>query len=137
MYNRHTELLIAMTYHNENKILTTRTLHSIMQNIRDISRSKSEFWSQGGPAWQKVVCTVVMDGVDLCDRNTLDTLATIGVYQEGIMKKSVDGKETVAHIVSHENILLSLFTSARADERIVRIHHPTLRHREPRAHPTP
>ena len=39
-------------------------------------------------------------------RNTLDTLATIGVYQQGIMKKSVDGKETVAHIVSIESDLL-------------------------------
>jgi hypothetical protein len=41
----------------------------------------------------------VFDGIDPCDKNTLDVLATIGVYQEGIMKKDVDGRETIAYIV--------------------------------------
>lgn len=101
MYNRHTELLIAVTYYNEDKVLTARTLHGVMQNIRDIvNLKKSEFWNKGGPAWQKIVCTLVFDGIDPCDKNTLDMLATIGIYQDGIMKRSVDGRETVAHIVS-------------------------------------
>jgi chitin synthase len=43
---------------------------------------------------------LVFDGIDPCDKNTLDVLATIGIYQDGVMKKDVDGKETVAHIVS-------------------------------------
>lgn len=56
MYNRHTELLIAITYYNEDKMLTARTLHGVMQNIRDIvNLKKSEFWNKGGPAWQKIV----------------------------------------------------------------------------------
>lgn len=32
------------------------------------------------------------------DKEVLDLLATVGVYQDGIMKKEVDGRETVAHI---------------------------------------
>jgi chitin synthase len=32
------------------------------------------------------------------DTDVLDVLATIGVYQDGVLKKSVDGKPTVAHI---------------------------------------
>lgn len=101
MYNRHTELLIAITYYNEDKVLTARTLHGVMQNIRDIvTLKKSEFWNKGGPAWQKIVVTLVFDGIDPCDKNTLDLLATVGIYQDGIMKRSVDGRETVAHIVS-------------------------------------
>lgn len=101
MYNRHTELLIAITYRSENKVLTARTLHGVTQNIRDIvNLKKSEFWNQGGPAWQKIVVCLVFDGIDPCDKNTLDVLATIGVYQDGIMKRSVDDKETTAHIVS-------------------------------------
>jgi hypothetical protein len=93
MYNRHTELLIAVTYYNEDKVLTARTLHGVMQNIRDIvNLKKSEFWNKGGPAWQKIVVCLVFDGIDPCDKGTLDLLATIGIYQ--------DGKETVAHIVS-------------------------------------
>ena len=101
MYNRHTELLIAITYYNEDKVLTARTLHGVMQNIRDIVHlKKSEFWNKGGPAWQKIVVCLVFDGIDPCDKDVLDVLATVGVYQDGVMKKDVDGKETVAHIVS-------------------------------------
>lgn len=100
MYNRHTELLIAITYYNEDKMLTARTLHGVMQNIRDIVNiKKSEFWNKGGPAWQKIVVALIFDGIDPCDKDVLDTLATVGVYQDGVMKKDVDGKETVAHIV--------------------------------------
>ena len=100
MYNRHTELLIAITYYNEDKVLTARTLHGVMQNVRDIvNLKKSEFWNKGGPAWQKIVVCLVFDGIDPCDKETLDVLATIGIYQDGVMKKDVDGRETVAHVV--------------------------------------
>ena len=102
MYNRHTELLIAITYYNEDKTLTSRTLHGVMQNIRDIVNiKKTEFWNKGGPAWQKIVVCLVFDGIDPCDKGTLDVLATIGIYQDGIMKKDIDGKETVAHIFEY------------------------------------
>ena len=100
MYNRHTELLIAITYYNEDKVLTARTLHGVMQNIREIvNLKKSEFWNKGGPGWQKIVVCLVFDGIDPCNKDTLDVLATIGIYQDGVMKRDVDGKETVAHIV--------------------------------------
>ncbi|KAJ5622682.1 Chitin synthase C [Penicillium herquei] len=116
MYSRHTELLIAITCKSENKVLTAHTLHGVMQNIRDITNlRRSEFWQKGGPAWQKIVCTVVFDGIDPCDKNTLDVLATIGVYQEGIMKKSVDGRETVAHIFEYTTQL-----SVTPDQQLVR-----------------
>ncbi|OJJ95373.1 hypothetical protein ASPACDRAFT_36126 [Aspergillus aculeatus ATCC 16872] len=102
MYNRHTELLIAITYYNEDKTLTARTLHGVMQNIRDIvNLKKSEFWNKGGPAWQKIVVALVFDGIDPCDKDVLDVLATVGVYQDGVMKRDVDGKETVAHIFEY------------------------------------
>lgn len=32
------------------------------------------------------------------DTGVLDLLATIGVYQDGVLKKAVDDKPTVAHI---------------------------------------
>lgn len=113
MYNRHTELLIAITYYNEDKNLTARTLHGVMQNIRDIVNiKKSEFWNKGGPAWQKIVVALVFDGIDPCDKEVLDVLATVGVYQDGIMKRDVDGKETLAHIVRG---------SQRADELVANV----------------
>ncbi|KAI1389687.1 glycosyltransferase family 2 protein [Hypoxylon trugodes] len=102
MYNRHTELLIAITYYNEDKQLFSRTLHGVMQNIRDIvNLKKSTFWNKGGPAWQKIVVCFVFDGIDKADKETLDVLATIGVFQDGVVKKEVNGKETVAHIFEY------------------------------------
>ncbi|KAK2759930.1 Chitin synthase, class 2 [Arachnomyces sp. PD_36] len=118
MYNRHTELLIAITYYNEDKMLTARTLHGAMQNIRDIvNLKKSEFWNKGGPAWQKIVVCLVFDGIDPCDKDTLDVLATIGVYQDGVMKKDVDGKETVAHIFEYTTQL-----SVTSNQQLIRPH---------------
>jgi chitin synthase len=116
MYNRHTELLIAITYYNEDKTLTARTLHGVMQNIRDIvNLKKSDFWNVGGPAWQKIVVCLVFDGIDPCDKDTLDILATVGVYQDGVMKKDVDGKETVAHIFEYTTQL-----SVTASQQLIR-----------------
>ena len=102
MYNRHTELLIAITAYNEDKVLLARTLHGVMQNIREIvNLKKTEFWNKGGPAWQKIVVCLVFDGIDPCDKDTLDLLATVGVYQDGVMKKDVDGKDTVVHLFEY------------------------------------
>lgn len=106
MYNRHTELLIAITYYNEDKNLLSRTLHGVMQNIRDIvNLKKSTFWNKGGPAWQKIVVCLVFDGIEKADKNVLDVLATVGIYQDGVVKKDVDGKETVAHIFEYTSQL--------------------------------
>ncbi|CAI4212062.1 unnamed protein product [Parascedosporium putredinis] len=85
LYNRHTELLVAITYYNENKVLLARTLHGVMQNIRDIvNLKKSKFWNAGGPAWHKIVVCIIFDGIDKVDKNVFDVLATIGVYQDGL-----------------------------------------------------
>ncbi|ODA80363.1 hypothetical protein RJ55_03321 [Drechmeria coniospora] len=106
MYNRHTELLIAITYYNEDKVLLARTFHGVMQNIRDIvNLKKSTFWNKGGPAWQKIVVCLVFDGIEKADKNVLDVLATVGIYQDGVVKKDVDGKETVAHIFEYTSQL--------------------------------
>ncbi|KAH7093179.1 chitin synthase B [Paraphoma chrysanthemicola] len=118
MYNRHTELLIAITYYNEDKVLTARTLHGVMQNIRDIvNLKKSEFWNKGGPAWQKIVVCLVFDGIDPCDKGTLDLLATVGIYQDGVMKRDIDGKETVAHIFEYTTQL-----SVTPNQQLIRPH---------------
>lgn len=103
MYERETELLIAVTSYNEDKTLYARTLHGVMLNIRDICKTKkSKYWRQnaeaGAPGWQKIVVALVVDGLEAMDKSVLDILATIGVYQDGVMKKQVDGKDTVAHI---------------------------------------
>lgn len=103
MYNRATELLIAVTSYNEDKILYARTLHGVMLNIRDICKTKqSKYWrrsaEEGVPGWQRITVALIVDGLEPMDKTVLDILATIGVYQDGVMKKQVDGKDTVAHI---------------------------------------
>ncbi|KAG6853182.1 hypothetical protein C0991_006292 [Blastosporella zonata] len=106
MYNRETEILIAVTSYNEDKTLYARTLHGVMTNIRDICKTKqSKFWrkdaEEGLPNWQKITVALVVDGLAEMDKSVLDILATVGVYQDGIMKKQVDGKDTVAHIFEY------------------------------------
>ena len=103
MYNRQTELLIAVTSYNEDKTLYARTLHGVMLNIRDICKTKaSKYWrrsaEEGIPGWQKICVALIVDGLEPMDKSVLDLLATVGVYQDGIMKKQIDGKDTVAHI---------------------------------------
>ncbi|KAE8209951.1 hypothetical protein CF327_g6124 [Tilletia walkeri] len=105
-YGRDTELLIAITYYNEDRILLARTLHGVMLNIRDICKSKtSKFWrrsaEEGRPGWQRIVVALIFDGLDPCDKEVLDLLATVGVYQDGVMKRNVDGKDTVSHIFEY------------------------------------
>ncbi|KAF8897499.1 putativechitin synthase [Infundibulicybe gibba] len=106
MYNRETELLIAVTSYNEDKTLYARTLHGVMLNIRDICKTKqSKYWrrtaEEGNPGWQKITVALIVDGLDSMDKSVLDILATIGVYQDGVMKKQVDGKDTVGHIFEY------------------------------------
>lgn len=88
-----------------------------MQNARDILRISqgSNFWGKGGPSWQKLVVCILMDGLDACDKDVLDVLATVGIYQDGAMKKDVDGKETVAHIFEYTTHL-----SITADQMLIR-----------------
>jgi chitin synthase len=110
-YNRETELLIGITSYNEDKTLYARTLHAVMLNIRDICKTKqSKYWrntaEEGNPGWQRITVALIVDGLEPMDKSVLDTLATVGVYQDGVMKKDVDGKVTVAHIFEVGLILL-------------------------------
>src|SRR5271168_113507 len=118
MYNRETEILIAVTSYNEDKTLYARTLHGLMLNIRDICKTKqSKYWrrhaEEGEPAWKKITVALIVDGLEPMDKSVLDILATIGVYQDGVMKKQVDGKDTVAHIFE-----VDIFSLANADETL-------------------
>jgi len=106
LYARPTELLIAVTSYNEDKLLYARTLHSVMLNIRDICKTKSSrYWKHsadvGIPGWHRITVALIADGLEPMDKAVLDVLATIGVYQDGIMKKQVDGKDTIAHIFEY------------------------------------
>ncbi|KIY51631.1 glycosyltransferase family 2 protein [Fistulina hepatica ATCC 64428] len=106
MYNRETEILVAVTSYNEDKILYARTLHGVMLNIRDICKTKqSKYWrrqaEEGMLGWKRISVALIVDGLEAMDKSVLDILATVGVYQDGVMKKQVDGKDTVVHIFEY------------------------------------
>ena len=83
LYNRQTELLIAVTSYNEDKTLYARTLHGVMLNIRDICKTKqSKYWrrqaEEGNPGWKRITVALIVDGLEAMDKSVLDILATIG-----------------------------------------------------------
>lgn len=97
---RETELLICVTMYNENEIDFTRTMHGIMRNISHFcSRTKSRTWGKDG--WQKIVVCVIADGRQKVHPRTLNALAALGVYQDGIAKNIVNQKEVTAHVYEY------------------------------------
>lgn len=97
---RETELLICVTMYNENEIDFTRTMHGIMRNISHFcSRAKSRTWGKDG--WQKIVVCIIADGRQKVHPRTLNALAALGVYQDGIAKNIVNQKEVAAHVYEY------------------------------------
>ena len=97
---RDTELFICVTMYNEDEIDFTRTMHGVMRNISHFcSRSKSRTWGKDG--WQKIVVCIVSDGRRKVHPRTLDALAAMGVYQDGIAKNLVNQKEVTAHVYEY------------------------------------
>ncbi|MCJ1366041.1 Chitin synthase, class 2 [Acarospora aff. strigata] len=97
---RDTELFICVTMYNENEIDFTRTMHGVMRNIAHFcSRSKSRTWGKDG--WQKIVVCIVSDGRRKVHPRTLNALAAMGVYQDGIAKNLVNQREVTAHVYEY------------------------------------
>ncbi|RAL13653.1 chitin synthase class II [Aspergillus homomorphus CBS 101889] len=97
---RETELFICITMYNEDEIGFTRTMHGVMRNISHFcSRSKSRTWGKDG--WKKIVVCIISDGRKKVHPRTLNALAALGVYQEGIAKNVVNQKEVQAHVYEY------------------------------------
>jgi Chitin synthase len=43
----------------------------------------------GIPGWQRITVALIIDGLEPMDKTVLDILATVGVYQDGVMKKQI------------------------------------------------
>ncbi|RBR22084.1 uncharacterized protein FIESC28_04589 [Fusarium coffeatum] len=97
---RHTELFIVVTMYNEDDILFARTMTGVFKNIEYMcNRPNSKTW--GKDAWKKIVVCVVSDGRSKINPRTRALLAGMGVYQEGIAKQQVNGKDVTAHIYEY------------------------------------
>lgn len=97
---RETELFICITMYNEDEIGFTRTMHAVMKNISHFcSRSRSRTWGDSG--WEKIVVCIVSDGREKIHPRTLDALAAMGVYQDGIAKNFVNNRAVQAHVYEY------------------------------------
>lgn len=97
---RETELFICVTMYNEDEIGFTRTMHAVMKNISHFcSRSRSRTWGETG--WQKIVVCIISDGREKIHPRTLDALAAMGVYQDGIAKNFVNNRAVQAHVYEY------------------------------------
>jgi chitin synthase len=97
---RETELFIVVTMYNEDDFLFTRTMSGVFKNIDYMcSRTNSKTW--GKEAWKKIVVCIVSDGRAKINPRTRAVLAGLGVYQDGIAKQQVNGKDVTAHIYEY------------------------------------
>ena len=97
---RHTELFIVVTMYNEDDVLFARTMVGVFKNIEHMcGRTSSKTW--GKEAWKKIVVCVVSDGRAKINPRTRAVLAGLGVYQDGIAKQQVNGKDVTAHIYEY------------------------------------
>lgn len=97
---RHTELFIVITMYNEDDILFARTMIGVLKNVEYMcSRKESKTW--GPDAWKKIVVCVVSDGRGKINPRTRALLAGMGVYQDGIAKQQVNGKDVTAHVYEY------------------------------------
>ncbi|KAL8968653.1 MAG: hypothetical protein Q9183_002362, partial [Haloplaca sp. 2 TL-2023] len=97
---RNTELFIVITMYNEDDFLFARTLIGVFKNIEHMcSRTHSKTW--GKEAWKRIVVCVVSDGRAKINPRTRAVLAGLGVYQDGIAKQQVNGKDVTAHVYEY------------------------------------
>lgn len=98
--------------YNEDDVLFARTMMGVFKNIEYMcSRTGSKTW--GNEAWKKIVVCIVSDGRAKINPRTRAVLAGLGVYQDGIAKQQVNGKDVTAHIyevrVSYEDLKLNTY----------------------------
>ncbi|KAI9805676.1 MAG: Chitin synthase, class 1 [Piccolia ochrophora] len=97
---RHTELFIVVTMYNEDDVLFARTMAGVFRNVEFMcSRKDSKTW--GNEAWKKIVVCIVSDGRAKINHRTRAVLAGLGVYQDGIAKQQVNGKDVTAHVYEY------------------------------------
>ncbi|KAE8149565.1 chitin synthase-domain-containing protein [Aspergillus avenaceus] len=97
---RHTEILVVVSLKDEDAWSLNQTIESLCNSIDHICSMTSEkMWQHEG--WKKIVVCVVGDGRSVVKPRTKAALASLGVYQDGIARESVVGKEVTAHIYEH------------------------------------
>ncbi|SCN71349.1 CHS-3 chitin synthase 3 [Fusarium fujikuroi] len=126
-YPRQTEILVGITVYSEPKHLLRRTLQSIVQNLWYLNiRPESRIWGSG--SWTKVVVCILIDGIESVDPGVLDILTSIGLYQNGLCRKTTEqGEEVTGHLFEFTSQLathLGCETYTEADGKTSNIKFP-------------
>lgn len=112
-YNRTIEVLVGITYYNEDKALLCRTLHSAIEACRwnqNLHHPRQYSSEEGfGCDWKKTVICIILDGLDASDPGALDALAAMGLFRHGLLKRDVNGMPVKSHVVRGAASTLSLF----------------------------
>lgn len=93
---RTTEIMIVVTMYNEDDILFARTLREVLANIRYLTLRDDSIWDKA--SWKKIVVCIISDGRTKINPRTRALLTLFGVYQEGVAKQSIEGKDVMAHL---------------------------------------
>ncbi|KAJ3119405.1 Chitin synthase, class 2 [Physocladia obscura] len=93
---RRTKIAVVCTMYNEDEDLFTKTMSAVMDNIAYLCSLGRKGWDVN--SWQDIVVVIVSDGVKPCNPQTLDILAAMGCYMEGLQRAAVNGKEVTAHL---------------------------------------
>ncbi|EKM75500.1 hypothetical protein AGABI1DRAFT_64444 [Agaricus bisporus var. burnettii JB137-S8] len=108
---RRTELFIVMTMYNEEEDLFCRTFHGVVKNIAHLcKRDRSKTWGKDG--WKKVVVCIVSDGRQKINSRTLNVIAAMGAYQEGVAKVFI--RHLFTHFF-HTSLTVSVTPSMRIE----------------------
>jgi chitin synthase len=89
--------MIVFTMYNEDEILFARTLRGVLANIADLTAREGDGpWGKG--CWKKIVVCIVSDGRGKLNPRTKALLTLLGVYQDGVAKGTISGKDVMAHV---------------------------------------
>ncbi|KAJ3276121.1 Chitin synthase, class 2 [Terramyces sp. JEL0728] len=95
-----TEIFIVVTMYNEDQNLFLKTWKSLQKNIHYLcSKRNSKVWGANG--WQKIVVCIVSDGRAKINSKTLAVLGLLGVYQDGLIKTSIEDKPVAGHLFEY------------------------------------
>ncbi|KAI8902281.1 chitin synthase-domain-containing protein [Globomyces pollinis-pini] len=94
------EIFIVVTMYNEDQNLFLKTWNALQRNIQHLcSKKKSDVWGPDG--WKKVVVCIVSDGRTKINPKTLAVIGLLGIYQEGLIKTSIEDKPVTAHLFEY------------------------------------
>jgi hypothetical protein len=92
---RKIKIAVVVTMYNEPDELFCKSYRAILKNIAYLCSGKA-LWS--ADSWKEIIVVIVSDGRTKVNPNVLTVLSVMGLYQEGLEKSSVNGKQVQGHM---------------------------------------